>query len=132
VVFVLVYLFAAVVGLSMEGLDSSPDLLDWQMTWDAIVAVEFALAGPACLKQADLVVDVGIDAAALVGMACLAPMNMIVVADQHVEYGPVYTPIAVVDLETLLILVVRVLDAVALAAQEDIPTVAEIQGGLPL
>lgn len=116
----------------MEGLDSSPRLLDWQVTWDAIVAVDFALAGMACLSQADLAAVVGVGAAALVGMACLAPASMEVVADQHVEHDPVHTPIALVGLGTLLILVVRFLDAVALAAQEDIPTVATTQCGLPL
>lgn len=116
----------------MERLDSPLELLDWQVARDAIAAAEFVLAGTVCLKQADLAVVVGADAAALVGMACLAPANMIAAADQHVEHDLAHTPIAAVDLETLLILVVRFLDVVALAAQEDIPTVAEAQSGLPL
>lgn len=68
----------------MEGLDSPPDYLDWQVACYAIVAVDLALADMACLIQADLAAVIGVDVAALVGMVCLAQVDMIVVADQYV------------------------------------------------
>jgi hypothetical protein len=87
------------------------------VTWDAIVSVDLALAGTVCLMQADLAVVVGVDAAALVGVARLAQANMIVAVGQQEERSPAHTPTVAVGLGTLLSLAVSLLDEMVLAAQ---------------